>query len=177
MELKKPETFEELLEVQKILNEGIPKLKTEFDIILALDDEFQEWLKELPQEYNFKNWKKKEYSREKELEELTDILFFILQLANRLQGLNIFYRSAFKLWGNIKEKIDFSNKELRASLIKNMKYSLYGTDDRDISSIMYDYVIICHSREFTKKEIMDKYWEKWQKDMERPSRDWNLKER
>ena len=91
MELKKPESYEELLETQQILNESIPKLKTEFDIILALDDEFQEWLKELPQEYNFKNWKKKEYSREKELEELTDILFFILQLANRLQGLNIFY--------------------------------------------------------------------------------------
>ena len=108
---------------------------------------------------------------------MTDILFFILQLANRLQGLNLFYRSAFKLWDNIKEKIDFSNEELRGSLIKNMKYSLYGTDDRDISSIMYDYVIICHSREFTKKEIMNKYWEKWKKDMKRPSEDWNLKER
>ena len=177
MELKKPESYEELLELQKILNKHIPFWKTTLDVILALDDEFQEWLKELPQEYNFKNWKKKEYSREKELEELADILFFILQLANRLQGLNLFYRSAFKLWDNIKEKIDFSNEELRGSLIKNMKYSLYGTDDRDISSIMYDYVIICHSREFTKKEIMNKYWEKWKKDMKRPSEDWNLKER
>lgn len=176
MELKKPESYEELLEAQKILNEGIPKLKTEFDIILALDDEFQEWLKELPQEYNFKNWKKKEYSREKELEELTDILFFILQLANRLQGLNIFYRSAFKLWDNIKENIEFNNEDIRTSLIWNMKHCLYEANGRDISNIMLDYILICCSRNFTKKEILDKYWEKWQKDMKRPSRDWNLKE-
>lgn len=76
--------FKELLGMQKQLDETvekprksgyIPRKRTLLDIKLALDDEFQEWLRELPDEYNFKTWKEKEYSREKELIELVDVLF------------------------------------------------------------------------------------------------------
>ena len=69
MQIKKPETFEELLNLQKIFdkevlkprkNGFIPRERTEQDIIYALDDEIQEWLKELPKELNFKIWKETE---------------------------------------------------------------------------------------------------------------------
>lgn len=72
--------FIDLLEMQKQLDEEVakprengfvPRKRTLLDIKLALDDEFQEWLRELPQELNFKTWKKKEYKREDELIELT----------------------------------------------------------------------------------------------------------
>lgn len=70
--IKKPKTFEELLIFQEILggkvgeprpNGFTPRKRTITDILLSLDDEFQEWLRELPQEYNFKTWKQKEYEK------------------------------------------------------------------------------------------------------------------
>ena len=85
--------FKELLGMQKQLDETvekprksgyIPRKRTLLDIKLALDDEFQEWLRELPDEYNFKTWKEKEYDREKELIELVDVLFFLLQWINAI---------------------------------------------------------------------------------------------
>ena len=63
MQIKKPETFEELLELQRILDENTtktrengftPRERNEMDIIFSIDDEIQEWLKELPNELNFK---------------------------------------------------------------------------------------------------------------------------
>lgn len=89
--MKKPTNFRELLELQRILdmetakpreNGFEPRKRNEQDILSALDDEFQEWQKELPYEYNFKTWKQKEYNREKELEEFVDVLFFFLQYVN-----------------------------------------------------------------------------------------------
>ena len=184
MNIKKPETFEDLLNLQKIFDEEvlkprkngfIPRKRTIQDIIYALDDEIQEWLKELPKEFNFKIWKEKEYNREKELEELTDILFFILQLANHLKSLNIFYISAFNLFKN-QYNIDFNDRQVRNNLIIDLKKSLYGIDERDISSIMFDYVCVCTARNFTEQDILNKYWEKWQRNMnERINGDWTLK--
>ena len=85
--ISKPRSFDDLLYLQKLLdnevskprkNGFVPRKRNDMDILSALDDEFQEWQKELPYEYNFKTWKQKEYSREKELEEFVDILFFFL---------------------------------------------------------------------------------------------------
>lgn len=83
--------FIEILGMQKQLDEAvgkprengfIPRERTLLDIRLSIDDEFQEWLRELPNEYNFKTWKQKEYNIENELTELVDVLFFFLQLFN-----------------------------------------------------------------------------------------------
>ncbi len=85
MELKKPETFKDLLNLQRILDENtgktrqngfIPRERNKMDIILSLDDEFQEWLKELPSELNFKTWKEKNIVKIKNLRNL-QIFYFL----------------------------------------------------------------------------------------------------
>ena len=119
MQIKKPETFDDLLNLQKILDENISdkfseREKTEIDILDAIKDEKQEWLKELPYHLNFKTWKRKEYNRDKELEEITDILFFILQLANYKE----YYRGSFR-----KDFDDWRTKSLtRVMMITTEKF-------------------------------------------------------
>lgn len=85
-------TFADLLELQKQLDEEVVKPRDNgfvpretciLDLTLALDDEFQEWLRELPDKYNFKVWKQKVWDREKEITEITDCLFFFLKLFDR----------------------------------------------------------------------------------------------
>ena len=85
MQIKKPEIFEELLNLQRILDENtgktrqngfIPRERNKMDIILSLDDEFQEWLKELPSELNFKTWKEKNIVKIKNLRNL-QIFYFL----------------------------------------------------------------------------------------------------
>ena len=185
MEIKKPETFEELLNLQKILDENTaktrengftPRERNEMDIIFSIDDELQEWLKELPSELNFKTWKQKEYSREKELEELTDILFFILQLANHKEYFKGNFKSSFCIWEEYPEIDNISiNIENRNNFIRNLKFDLYVEQYK--KDLFEDYSILCIWRKFSKEDILDKYWEKWQKNMERINKDWTLKSR
>lgn len=180
MQIKKPETFEELLELQRILDENTtktrengftPRERNEMDIIFSIDDEIQEWLKELPNELNFKTWKQKEYSREKELEELTDILFFILQLANYKEYFKAEFSDDFKIaW---EHKSYYSEIETRNIFVRELKNDLYFEQFKIY--IMRDYIHICSIRNFTKQDILDKYFEKWQKNMERINKDWTLK--
>lgn len=181
MQIKKPETFEELLNLQKIFDEEvlkprkngfIPRERTEQDIIYALDDEIQEWLKELPKELNFKIWKEKEYNREKELEELTDILFFILQLANYKEYFKTEFSEDFKTaW---EHKSYYFEIETRNIFVRELKTDLYFEQFKIY--IMRDYIHICSIRNFTKQDILNQYWEKWQRNMnERINGDWTLK--
>lgn len=187
MNIKKPETFEELLNLQKIFDEEvlkprkngfIPRERTEQDIIYALDDEIQEWLKELPKELNFKVWKEKEYNREKELEELTDVLFFILQLANFKPHIINFFERDFDKWEevlkvNVEFKRGFDDLEARDFLVGDLKINLGEIYNH---FLMRCYIMICTWRNFTKQDILNKYWEKWQRNMnERINGDWTLK--
>lgn len=186
MNIKKPETFEDLLNLQKILDENTvktrqngftPRERNEMDIIFSIDDELQEWLKELPQELNFKTWKQKEYSREKELEELTDVLFFILQLANFKSSIINFFERDFEKWEkimkvNIEFKRGFDDLEARDFLVDDFKLNLGEIYNH---FLIRNYIILCTWRNFTKQDILNKYWEKWQKNMERINGDWTLK--
>ena len=178
--MNKPTNFDDLLELQRVLDEEIeknrsngftPRKRDELDILLAIDDEFQEWLRELPYEYNFKTWKQKEYSREKELEELTDVLFFFLQYANNFfvdfnkYKIN-FYKEFFFDYGE-----DYRNRDLMFC-IRNFKYDLWNRNDM---TIFLDYILICKNRGFTKEDLLNTYWDKWQKNMTRINKDWTLK--
>lgn len=183
MQIKKPETFEELLELQRILDENTtktrengftPRQRNEIDIILSLDDELQEWLKELPSELNFKTWKQKEYSRDKEHEEITDILFFILQLTNYEEFYKIPFKKSFDDWVEPKIKTVYETElEARKIIVYFFKKDLYHEQFRD--DILEDYKMLCNWRKFSKQDILDKYFEKWQKNMERINKDWTLK--
>lgn len=181
--MNKPKTFEDLLQLQKILDEEVgkprdngfvPRERTKVDILLSLDDEFQEWLRELPQKYNFKTWKEKTYNREKELEEFTDCLFFFLQYLNNRE--KIYYTKIIK---EIKETFvavfDSDYLYVAQSLqseIEDFKTNLWQFS---IGCCLRNWKNICVLRGFTKQEILDTYWSKWQTNMTRIKGDWTLK--
>lgn len=185
--IKKPETFENIMKLQKILdnevakirNNGfIPRERSVLDILLSLDDEFQEWLRELPQKYNFKTWKQKEYSREKELEEFTDCLFFFVQYQNYFYSPNSYeYDSTicaiFNNWGETYESENLIDE------IQEFKIYLWNSDcdepfDFDFQCCFESWIAISKLREFTKEEILNTYWKKWKRNMERINGDWSL---
>lgn len=92
MQIKKPETFEDLLELQKILDENtgkarqngfIPRERNIDDIRLSLIAELIEFNEELPQTH--KTWKQKSFSKENAIIESIDVLFFFLQFINYLK--------------------------------------------------------------------------------------------
>ena len=100
--IKRPETFEDILNLQKHLDKSIhsSRERTLEDIKLSLIAEVIEFNEETPQSH--KTWKTKPYNKEKELEELTDIWFFVAQMVNyseymdkitvlEKQKLNIFF--------------------------------------------------------------------------------------
>lgn len=155
--------FIDLLEMQKQLDEEVanprengfvPRKRTLLDIKLALDDEFQEWLRELPQELNFKTWKKKEYKREDELIELTDCLFFILQWVNA----NNFTKSMLDIYSRKLEIFEKAINENLRTLISMFKNYLWTDKTLIIFSI---WICICIERGFTKEEIIQAYLTKW----------------
>lgn len=178
--MNKPTYFGDLLNLQRILDKAIEKIRNNgfvprkrnvLDILLAIDDEFQEWCRELPQEYNFKTWKQKEYSREKELEELTDILFFFLQYCNVAREIEkVSISTVFSFSGT--EKTEFKSIETSLNyLISKFKFNLWN-ETKDFA--FYDYMQIVYFRGFTKEDLLNTYWEKWQKNMTRINKDWIL---
>lgn len=185
---KKPTNFIELLELQKVLDDKtsaprtdgfIPRKRTERDLRYALDDEFNEFMKELPVELNFKTWKKKEWSAEKQLEEFVDCLFFIAAaindyknkasmsveinwLQNTLEEYSYFYKSK-----NLVEFIDIFKSELNGSI------SLDCYDS--IEELISNYFSLSHKLGYSKNDLLNAYWKKWNKNMGRSENggDWN----
>ena len=82
MEFKRPENFEDILNLQKHLDENLNNVRkrTLGDIKLSLIAEVIEFNEETPESH--KTWKTKPYDKAKELEELTDIYFFYVQYIN-----------------------------------------------------------------------------------------------
>lgn len=174
--------FTDLLELQSQLDEVIikprdngfiPREITLFDIRLALDDEFQEWLRELPNEYNFKVWKEKEYNRENELIELVDVLFIFLKLFNFKN--NKYDNDNMGYWfDNFREDVELLD------LPKTVLYFKEGlwSDDLAETNLYVSFIRwieICRLRGFTKEEVIQAYIKKWKYNIgERPNEDWSL---
>ena len=163
-------TFADLLELQKQLDEEVakprpngfvPRERTLLDIKLALDDEFQEWLRELPQELNFKTWKEKEYKREDELIEITDCLFFFLQLFNRQEIKQEYWFEWCEEEFNEFQK-DKNKDYTFSSEVEYFKESLWEEDYHDC---FCTWVSICRLRGFTKDEIVNQYLKKWKENI------------
>ena len=78
--IKRPENFEDILNLQKHLDENIHSSRERIlkDIKLSLIAEVIEFNEETPESH--KTWKSKHYDKEKELEEFTDIWFFLAQM-------------------------------------------------------------------------------------------------
>lgn len=144
MEFKRPENFEDILNPQKHLDKNIhsSRERTIKDIKLSLIAEVIEFNEETPESH--KTWKTKPYDKEKELEEFTDIWFFLAQMVN------------FKL------EISDSFVEIKNEITK-----LFN-DGANLNLI-----IISANKGYTKEDILNCYWEKWQKNIKRIGKEWN----
>lgn len=158
----------DLLKLQKQIDEElnkpkengfIPRKRTLLDIKLTLDDEFQEWLRELPQELNFKTWKQREYSRENELIELTDVLFLMLQYINFKED-NVEKSNCCRVWDDFKLRFSIYNDEKDFSVeVEIFKQYLWFREY--LSYAMMKYINIILLRGFTKEEIIKTYISKY----------------
>ena len=148
MEFKRPETFEDILKLQKHLDESIhsSRERTLEDIKLSLIAELIELNEET--KYSHKTWKTKEYNRDKELEELTD------------RFKKEYYCREFELFPNYYSDSYFTR--LIYNLIDNNFNWFFGG------------LLTCSTKlGYTKDNILNCYWEKWQKNMKRIGKEWN----
>ena len=166
----------DLLEMQRQLDEEVVKPRDNgfvpretciLDLTLALDDEFQEWLRELPDKYNFKVWKQKVWDREKEITEITDCLFFFLKLFDRgeLYPLREFW-CVDEAFDKFREDIEI--KYLRKEIL-DFKKCIW---DGEYGEAFYAWIHICKLRGFTKEDVIKTYLNKWKKNMHRIKEDW-----
>lgn len=173
MEFKRPETFEDILNLQKHLDESIhsARPRTIDDIKKSIIAECIEFDEETPQSH--KTWKTKPYNKEKELEELTDIWFFVAQMVNyseymdkitvlEKQKLNIFFED---------NKSPYRSKNDILDIIFDVKNSYMDYDW--LRFLITDLMILSNQYGYTTQDILKTYWEKWQKNMNRIGKEWN----
>lgn len=185
MQIKKPETFEELLELQRILDENTtktrengftPRERNIDDIKLSLIAELIEFDEELPQTH--KTWKQKNFNKENAIIESVDVLFFFLQFVNHLKDIRA------KSINRVIKNCDFNKIKFFSD---NKEFYSMEFDSFSIICIIYDllngtinnfFFRLCRmysSLELTKEDVFNAYFEKWQKNMERINKDWTLK--
>lgn len=173
MKFKRPETFEDILKLQKHLDESIhsARPRTIDDIKKSIIAECIEFDEETPQSH--KTWKTKPYNKEKELEELTDIWFFVAQMVNyseymdkitvlEKQKLNIFFED---------NKSPYRSKNDILDIIFDVKNSYMDYDW--LRFLITDLMILSNQYGYTTQDILKTYWEKWQKNMKRIGKEWN----
>ena len=173
MEFKRPESFEDILNLQKHLDESIhsARPRTIDDIKKSIIAECIEFDEETPQSH--KTWKTKPYNKEKELEELTDIWFFVAQMVNyseymdkitvlEKQKLNIFFED---------NKSPYKSKNDILDIIFDVKNSYMDYDW--LRFLITDLMILSNQYGYTTQDILKTYWEKWQKNIKRIGKEWN----
>lgn len=165
MEIKKPEDFKDILLLQKKLDVSINSIRTRTyeDIKMSLVAECVEFNEETM--LSHKTWKTKEYCRDKELEELADIYFFFAQLVNYLDD------NRNKA---LKEAICFSfDKEyIRIDKPNLLEFIHYVYTDK-LAIAIDELIAITYQHKFTTTDILNCYWEKWNKNMKRIGKEWN----
>ena len=173
MEIKKPENFNDILELQKLLDKSIhsTRPRTLEDIKKSIIAECIEFDEETPQSH--KTWKTKPYDKAKELEELTDIWFFIAQLINYCSdnsNLSILQKENLNRFFN-----DHTSSYTESISILDIIFYLKGrrTDYDYIKFLIIDLMILTNGYCYTKNDILNYYWKKWQKNISRIGKEWN----
>ena len=165
MEIKKPKNFREILSLQKYLDDNINNIRprTLKDIQKSLIAECIEFDEETM--FSHKTWKPKEYRRDKELEELTDVYFFFAQLINYLD--------------------DDKNEALKEAICFSFEEKYIHTDEPDILRFIHyvytdklaiamdELIAITYQYSYTTDNILNSYWVKWKKNMRRIGKEWN----
>lgn len=165
MEFKRPETFEDILNLQKYLDENIhsSRERTLEDIKLSLIAECIEFNEETPESH--KTWKTKPYNKENELEELTDILFFIAQLYNTFDKKDTMVEYGCDVFNNSENYLKLNSVKITGIIIE----FLGGYNNIALGL----YLSLVNKYGYTKDDILNCYWEKWQKNMKRIGKEWN----
>ena len=172
MEFKRPETFEDILNLQKHLDESIhsSRERTEEDIKTSMIAELIEFNEETKDSH--KTWKTKEYNKANELEELTDVYFFFAQLVNHRFDK---YEKIDKD-GELKElERMFRTKKIdKNGNIKKLLNIVIGVVTRGSNIYIFEWLNeLTVKYGYTKDDILNCYWEKWQKNMKRIGKEWN----
>ena len=173
MEIKKPENFNDILELQKLLDKSIhsTRPRTLEDIKKSIIAECIEFDEETPQSH--KTWKTKPYDKAKELEELTDIWFVVAELINYCNdnsNLSILQKENLNRFF-----YDHTSSYTESISILDIIFYLKGrrTDYDYIKFLIIDLMILTNGYCYTKDDILNCYWEKWQKNMSRIGKEWN----
>ena len=174
MEFKRPENFEDILKLQKHLDESIhsSRERTEEDIKTSMIAELIEFNEETKDSH--KTWKTKEYNKTNELEELTDVYFFFAQLVNyefsscRMLTMKEKLKSFEK---NFKNKTTILNVTSNFKRLLNLTINYVTTADTTYIFELLNTLTIYYG--YTKDDILNCYWEKWQKNMQRIGKEWN----
>ena len=176
MEFKRPETFEDILKLQKHLDKSIhsARERTEEDVKTSMIAELIEFNEETKDSH--KTWKTKPYNKANELEELTDVYFFFAQLVNRY--LNKFN---FRMIKEILKEIEQTFKTKNNSFLENIapNYDMLlnsvikATTTGTVTFIFKWLNALTIHYGYTKEDILNCYWEKWQKNMKRIGKEWN----
>jgi len=181
--IKAPQSFEDILKLQEILDNEIAKPRERFiprkrdmnDINQAIVAEIIEFSEELPYGLNYKVWKEKIYNSEKQLEEFTDILFFIAAKINYTYELKYSFKErekfskAWDLTFEAKVKNKLPKDYINGLIAMALKI--------DVFNLVKNYIYIAINLNYSKQDIYDMYWKKWQKNMKRIDKDWSLKEK
>jgi dimeric dUTPase (all-alpha-NTP-PPase superfamily) len=164
-------SLERVLQRQQILSDKIAcrftTKRTKNDIMTSLIAECIEFNEET--DFTHKSWVKKDTnSREKQLEELVDILFFIAEYINtQEEWIKESFCSSFDLESSTKLRIQYDKKDLLLSLMQSV---LNGFMHKALSY----YIHLYRKMRFTKEQILNQYDKKWEINMQRIENDWRM---
>ena len=178
MEIREPKSFEDLLNLQKILDETIskprenrftPRHRNIYDMKMSIIAEIIEFNEET--KFSHKTWKQKEFNEENLKEEAIDILFFFLQLINRKVSDNRDFDLSFFQWEwkHLFEdnSIIVYSDEAEMRIIKNI-----SCNDAYRAFVNLIYLYIAYG--ISQNEVYSIYYKKWQKNMQRINGDWSM---
>lgn len=169
----KPENFTDLLNLQKELDKKIinyrpRKLKDIKKSLIAECIEFDEETID-----SHKTWKTNKRYKEKELEELTDIWFFVAQLINyacdigdvtitEVRNLDVFFKTEDYTYFGDTDVLTIIN-DVRTP---RFTYEFLRELVRDLKCLSLNYG-------YKHNDILDCYWTKWNKNINRINNEWN----
>ena len=112
----------------------------------------------------------KEYDKAKELEELTDIFFFFAQMINYCDtNLDEFTKIAYLI------DLDFNEWKQKYIVEGHIPvlYLIEAVSKNHLLTVSDSLIEICQKLGYTKDDILESYWKKWQKNIQRIGKEWN----
>lgn len=168
--LKEPKSFDDILKLQRHLDKNMHNVRERNlrDIKMSIIAECVEFNEETKESH--KTWKSKAYDRDKELEELTDIYFFFAQMINyNLDTVANYVRIKQIIVNNFD---GWQIKDCRLACLPILTLINNVVNDKFLY-IMDNLMEITQKLGYTKNDILNCYWEKWQKNMQRIGKEWN----